>query len=535
MSNLAKNKKHMLRIKKDRKGASAVLLGLIILVSTGIFLSFTYTSWLKDIVESYSDYEYLRIFRTQTIKYTEINTFTEYEPYGYVLPITIDYSLGTEDLVDYALSIELTNSHVFQNSDGWNIWFTYNETPEFTYIPHWIEFWDEQNYKARIWIKISINAGEIIRIYMHYGVTPPSDLPQWEPEDLFLFFEDFNGDDIDETKWCIPEKYQNVNKYELKDGEIRMYLGDWKKVEGSENKLFWMGTISRVNVSIAIRGKMAINDFRKKIFAGVELVLNHNEPFDIEIQNPHESAILAKIELQAKGNEYEFSKIIVYQDQSSHNDPERQTDIIDLSYLNSIIFEIKYGFSWISIWDNLTDYTLNEEIPSRYQLFNYLLRIGAGFSVNDDQCYVAYDYLFYRFIVGNEPSVNIEDPGDYYLPNIYEEEVIRSWKVRFKLKNQGKRDFILYNIMVDGKPFTSYSQIVNITAINVDTQEIYLLYDSASNTSVFNEDGFKISNGSTVWIEIFIVPRGKFHSGRSIEFTFLSFKGHHAIKTIMLP
>lgn len=523
-------------IKRDRKGVSAVVLGLIILVSAGVLLSFTYTSWLKDIVESYGDYEYLRIFKTYTVKYTEINTFTEYEPYGYVLPITIDYSSGTEDLVGYVLSIELTNSHVFQNSDGSDIWFTYNETPEFTYIPHWIEFWNEQSHRARIWIKFSIDAGQTITIYMHYGAPPPSNLPQWQPENLFLFFEDFNGNDVDETKWYIPEKYRNVDKYEVKDGEIRMYLGRWKKVKGPEKTYFWMDTITPVNVSIAIRGKIAIKDFKHKLFAGIELVLNHDEPFDIELQNPHEKAILAKIELQAKGvSVYEFSKIIIYQDQSSHNDPERKTDIIDLRYLDSIIFEVKYGFSWISIWDNLTGYTLRKEIPSRYQLFDYLLRIGAYFSVKDDQSYVAYDYLFYRFIVDHEPSIILGNHQPYYLSNIYEEEVVKSWKISFKLKNQGNKDIILTDILIDGKPFTKYSQVLNITATDIETQNTFLLYDSLTGVNVFNDDGFKILKGSTVWIEVFITPGGKFQSGRSVEFTFLSFKGHYAIKTFMLP
>jgi len=516
----------------NNKGFS-ILVGLIILASIGISLSLAVSMWLNDISQTYNTYEYLRIFRRSYVKISEMRVVTADEPYGYYIPITIS-NPGSQDLTNYILSLNFDGkSKIFQHTqpDGSDIFFTYEEQPssleEAQKILYWIEYWDKVNAKGKIWIKVDIPAGQTITIYMHYGTDIR--ITQTPPDIFFPFYESFSGNSVDESKWWIPDFYKDKDKYFIINGELRIYRGD-TDIPGHQkiSKYFYMDTRNLIEKNIEINGRLSLQNYTPSggITAAVELVGSHDDPFLIgTTQSPQTEVVLAEISVSGNAKKADFKKSIISKDRSKFNSTES-----DIRNIESINFKIRYYVDRMYLWDNLTNIEFLSYIPSDYQVNDYYLRIGA----DPNEGYVAFDYVYYRYVAEVEPIIQIGGESYYYpLTTI---NFPLGWRVRFKIGNQGSSVITLNDVRINGRHFSNIQQIANITAWKEGSPlSISLLYDSTSNINVFENEGFLIYPGEVYWIEIFILRGSSFLSGRSVEVAFQTDKGRPYFTVVLLP
>jgi len=83
-------------------------------------------------------------------------------------------------------------------------------------LPYWIEEWDVSNNSSKIWVKVpSIPANGIKKIYI--VLDPSLTESEEDPESVFEFFDDFDGETLDSSKWSLA--YGNV-VYELGNSQI---------------------------------------------------------------------------------------------------------------------------------------------------------------------------------------------------------------------------------------------------------------------------------------------------------------------------
>jgi len=120
--------------------------------------------------------------------------------WAYRRAVTITNNTST-DLTDYQVRIELDSSNFDfskANADGSDIRFAADDGE--TLLAYWIEKWDSSNEQAVIWVKVpSIPAGGSTTIYLYYG--NPQAQSESDPEQVFEFFDDFEGDSLDTNKW----------------------------------------------------------------------------------------------------------------------------------------------------------------------------------------------------------------------------------------------------------------------------------------------------------------------------------------------
>jgi len=69
-------------------------------------------------------------------------------------------------------------------------------------LPYYIEKWDSQNEQAKVWVKVpKIPAGGSVDLYIYYG--SPTAESESDGEAVFEFFDDFEEDSLDTSKWVI--------------------------------------------------------------------------------------------------------------------------------------------------------------------------------------------------------------------------------------------------------------------------------------------------------------------------------------------
>ena len=83
--------------------------------------------------------------------------------------------------------------------------------------PYWVEEWKRPTGKARIWTKVDLVASGSKTLKLYYqgiaGDNPPNG------DDVFEFFDDFDGDELDSSKWSsgtISGVTQTVENSQLK-------------------------------------------------------------------------------------------------------------------------------------------------------------------------------------------------------------------------------------------------------------------------------------------------------------------------------
>lgn len=111
------------------------------------------------------------------------------------------YEQSGDLLTDYQVLVELTGSNFPANAqtDGNDIRFTDSGGSELSY---WIEDYDYSGKSAKVWVKVpSIPASDETTVTMWYGNPSASEVS--EGDEVFEFFDDFEGSDIDTSKWVI--------------------------------------------------------------------------------------------------------------------------------------------------------------------------------------------------------------------------------------------------------------------------------------------------------------------------------------------
>ncbi|MCW7078695.1 MAG: DUF2341 domain-containing protein [Canidatus Methanoxibalbensis ujae] len=143
----------------------------------------------------------------------------------YYREITIKENSG-KTLTDYQILVEL-NSANFDfskaKSDGSDIRFS-TDSQELSY---WIEEWDSNAKKAKIWVKVPlIPANGETNIKMYYG--NPSAGAVSDGDKVFEFFDDFEGTSLDINKWSYEE--EGTGNLDLKNGYAHFFGKKYTKI-----------------------------------------------------------------------------------------------------------------------------------------------------------------------------------------------------------------------------------------------------------------------------------------------------------------
>ena len=174
----------------------------------------------------------------------------------YYKEITVNENSGNT-LTDYQVLVELSGSNFPTNAlyDGADVRFTDANGNELSY---WIESWDYSGKNTKIWVKVqTISAHGTETIQMYYG--NPSASKSSNGESTFEFFDDFEDDDIDFTKWTI-EKEGSIN-YNINNGILHVETGTTSRsdfrLESSYNV-----KLNEQNIAIESRFNAVVNDVK---------------------------------------------------------------------------------------------------------------------------------------------------------------------------------------------------------------------------------------------------------------------------------
>lgn len=128
-------------------------------------------------------------------------TSTQYLPQG-GLPVHVGgYQSDAGDAQSFTMQIDciFVRKHaeqelvvtVFENNVGF-----------YGFLPYWIEEWDSANSYGVVWVKVPfLPANGSVTVYMYYGNS--SVVSESNGEAVFEFFDDFEGDSLDTTRWAV--------------------------------------------------------------------------------------------------------------------------------------------------------------------------------------------------------------------------------------------------------------------------------------------------------------------------------------------
>jgi len=113
--------------------------------------------------------------------------------------VTITEQSGN-DLVDYPIKVEITDPGFFEECPDQKYIECYFQ--DGSWIPHFTELFDPANNKAVIWVKVpQIPANGTVKVFIKVNPSRTEDLSNGEA--VFEFFDDFEGTELDTSKWSI--------------------------------------------------------------------------------------------------------------------------------------------------------------------------------------------------------------------------------------------------------------------------------------------------------------------------------------------
>ena len=126
--------------------------------------------------------------------------------WDYMREVTIDNTQNSNTLSDFQVQITLDTASLISNgkmkSDCGDV-RVYDSNTE-SLLPYWVETGTENSSSTRIWVKVpSIPGGGKKTIYLFYG--NPGATSQSNGDDVFEFFDDFEGTSLDTNKWTQLE------------------------------------------------------------------------------------------------------------------------------------------------------------------------------------------------------------------------------------------------------------------------------------------------------------------------------------------
>ena len=160
--------------------------------------------------------------------------------------ITIDNSANSNDLTDYQVLLEIVNdSTFFEDCKNEQKYLEFYDTDKATLLNHFVEEFDTTNKNAKIWIKVpSIPANSTKTIYLKINTRRTTDLSNGE--NVFDFFDDFEGTEIDSDKWKTNSPNFSV------ENSIIKFWGDWN------GNNYYLNTLQAFNSPKKIIGKWRI-------------------------------------------------------------------------------------------------------------------------------------------------------------------------------------------------------------------------------------------------------------------------------------
>jgi len=253
--------------------------------------------------------------------------------------------------------------------------------------PYWIEDAGGDYY---IWTKVNVSANSNITLYIRKveGYQPDGD-------EVFEFFDDFEGNVLDSNKWTSS-------------GNIIV-----------SNSVLTVGDESYVYANFNLPQKLIIEvyitDTSVTNYAGLGIFSNYNNV------KPH-----------FYQNGYGFS---IYEDYESHwtydsADSSGTRHYLDNEYKEPLKITMKYDGTtayWVSELGNWSQ-TLNLDIT------NYKLKIASG--DYSGSSYIKVDYIFVRKYADQEPTVSVEQIND------------NTWKVI--ITNPNPYDLTNFQVKIDG-------------------------------------------------------------------------------------
>jgi len=129
-----------------------------------------------------------------------------------------------KDLTDYQIRVEITDEEFFSKCADQKYVEFYDEDKQ-TLLPHYTELFDPANNRAVFWVKVpSIPANGTKFIYLNINTERTEDLS--DPEAVFDFWDDFEGDSLDTNKWWIQKTGGGV---EVSDSILKLHgtVTDW--------------------------------------------------------------------------------------------------------------------------------------------------------------------------------------------------------------------------------------------------------------------------------------------------------------------
>jgi len=155
--------------------------------------------------------------------------------FTYYKPITINNTSNTSTLTGYQVLVTVDTSSLIaaskMKSDCGDIRFTdvsaaYNSGTWTNNFPYWIESGCNTS-TTKIWVKVnSIAASSNKTIYMYYGNTSAVGISNGD--NVFEFFDDFNGINLDTAKWLTKSGTVTVSGGEAKlQSTVWMYTNNF--------------------------------------------------------------------------------------------------------------------------------------------------------------------------------------------------------------------------------------------------------------------------------------------------------------------
>jgi len=127
--------------------------------------------------------------------------------------VIIDNSGNSETLTDYQVKVTVTDPVFFSKCTEQKFVEFYDEDMV-TLLNHWTEKFDTVNNVAIFWVKIpNIPANGIKTIYLNINTSRTEDLSNGE--NVFEFFDDFEGSALDTNKWNLVKGTEGSNVFVL--------------------------------------------------------------------------------------------------------------------------------------------------------------------------------------------------------------------------------------------------------------------------------------------------------------------------------
>ena len=303
-----------------------------------------------------------------------------------------------QDLTNYQVPVVLNSSNFdfskAQNA-GQDIRFTSGDRQ----LQHWVEEWDVQSGRAKIWVMVPyIASGGTTRIIMHYGNPLATDINSGAS--TFQFFDDFSGNNLAFGNW--EQFTTGGGQISVVSGTVRLIVPDYHPAD-----------ISRIKSSddFPINSMFVVK--RKKVTTGTDFRGPLIVQGFVDSRNEDRSHMLVSTELE---RETKVNWIL----KNSTADVSRTTaDLTDLNVVEDTWYTT--GVAWYledelgrvaffknGVRDSRMDFTTTER-TNNLNLINVKAYLSARTypDVSDNTGYAAFDYAYVRKFVSGEPTVTV--------------------------------------------------------------------------------------------------------------------------------